>query len=78
MPAEKQPAAGPKGDVIGRNARLRGSTIAAYPGLGPENEKAEHPSVQINGVTYTWTPGETDGIPEEALAIWARYLEANT
>lgn len=42
-----------------------------------EREKGEHPEVWLNGKHYAWKPGETDGIPEEALVIWQRAQEAN-
>ena len=54
-----------------RSPRLEGPVVTL------EIEKAEHPTATINGVTYTWKPGEEDGVPEEAVAIWQRYLEAN-
>jgi len=46
---------------------------------GPVSEKLthEHPSVNLNGVTYEWSPGDEDGVPEEAVLIWKRFLEAN-
>lgn len=67
-----------KGEVLGKNTTLRESTIAAMPGQPGTDEKALHPHVAINGVTYEWEPGQEGGIPEEALTIWRRYLEANT
>jgi hypothetical protein len=39
--------------------------------------KHQSPEVTINGTVYQWEPGHEDGIPEEALVIWRRYLEAN-
>ena len=73
----KAPSSGPKGELLGKNETLRASTIAAMPGQRAVNEKAQHPHVTINGVTYAWEPGQEEGIPDEALAVWARYLEAN-
>lgn len=66
-----------KGDLLGKSETLRASTLAAMPGQIPVNEKALHPHVTINGVVYEWTPGQEDGIPDEALTVWQRYLEAN-
>jgi hypothetical protein len=53
-----------------------GSEVEA-PGAIPELDKKDHPNVVINGRSYAWEPGHEDGIPEEALAIWRRFLEAN-
>lgn len=47
------------------------------PGPIPEREKREHPEVTINGKRYTWLPGHTEGIPDEALEVWDRFLEAD-
>lgn len=47
------------------------------PGQIPEREKREHPEVWINGKHYAWEPGHTDGIPDEALEVWQRFLEAD-
>lgn len=53
------------------------ATLAAMPMPVAENDVRDHPSVSINGVTYTWAPGEEDTVPPEALAVWNAYLEAN-
>ena len=47
------------------------------PGPIPVREKHEHPEVWINGKHWSWEPGEESGIPEEALAVWRAYEEAN-
>ncbi len=67
-----------KGDILVKNTSVSESTMAAMPGAPSEREKFEHPEVWLNGKHYMWQPGQTDGIPEEALAIWARALEANS
>jgi hypothetical protein len=54
-----------------------GSEIPA-PGPIPELEKREHPEVWINGTRYAWEPGEEDGVPAEALAVWERFLEGDS
>lgn len=70
------PVSGLKGEMPGPNRTLRASTLAAMP-HPVEREKSEHPHVTINGRVYEWEPGEEAGIPEEALTIWQRALEAN-
>jgi hypothetical protein len=52
-------------------------SIVEPPGAPAVREKKDHPEVSLNGKRYAWTPGHEDGIPEEALAIWRRFLEAN-
>lgn len=53
-----------------------GSSVVP-PSAVPQNEKRDHPEVWLNGVHIKWEPGEEADVPEEALAIWRGYLEAN-
>ena len=66
-----------KGEVLGENTALRESTIAAMPGELRETDKHETHTVNLNGVAYSWQDGHEDGVPEEALAVWRRAVEAN-
>jgi hypothetical protein len=64
-----------KGELLGPNETLRASTIAAMPGNPVvAGDKA---TVNVNGQIYTWTEGQEEGVPPEALAVWAQHKAAN-
>lgn len=64
-----------KGELLGPNETLKASTIAAMPAV--PTVAGGQASANINGVQYTWTEGKEEGIPAEALAVWAQHKAAN-
>ncbi len=53
-------------------------SIVEPPSAPVGTDKDEHPEATINGKHWSWESGQTDGIPEEALAVWQRAREANS
>ena len=66
-----------KGRFLEYVPNLNKGTREAFPGMPPATNDPKVHTVTINGVAYLWTDATADTVPEEAIAIYQRSLEAN-